>query len=428
MNNSLTATLFIGIDVSSKSNYVYGMDFFGNKLLSFQTSNNNPGAEVIVYEILQCLKKNSLTHLNIAMESTSFYSWHIANFLSCHEGLVWFKPKVYCLNPKVIASYKKTFVDIDKTDPKDAMVISDFARVGKITSSPWKGNQYIALQRLTRCRLHIMENITREKSYILSNIFLKFSELAVLDKSEQPFSNKFGATSLAVLTEFMSTEEIANANIDELVNFLVDKSKNRFKDPQATAKILQRAARDSYRLDKALYNPLNATIAASFNCIKALEKEVKTLDKAIEKAVKALQTHEFQCLCSIYGIGPIFAAGIVAEIGDITKFNNQASLAKYSGLTWRKKQSGNFSAEDTYLTKTGNKYLRYYILEAAGSVIRFNKEYDIYYHKKYNEALIHKHKRALALTGRKLIRLIFALLHNNQLYTMNNDADKVIIS
>jgi transposase len=428
MNSTLTATLFIGIDVSSKSNYVYGMDFFGNKLLSFQASNNNPGAEVIVFQILQCLKKNSLSYLNIAMESTSFYSWHIANFLSCNEGLLWFKPKVYCLNPKVVANYKKTFVDIDKTDPKDAMVIADFARVGKITSSPWKGSQYIALQRLTRCRLHIMENITREKSYILSNIFLKFSELAVLDKSEQPFSNKFGASSLAVLTEFMSTEEIANADISQLVHFLIDKSNNRFKDPKATAKILQRAARDSYRLDKALYDPLNATIAASFNCIKALEKEVKSLDKAIEKAVKALQTHEFQCLNSLQGIGPVFAAGIVAEIGDITKFNNQASLAKYAGLTWRKKQSGNFTAQDTYLTKTGNKYLRYYIIEAVGSILRFNAEYNTYYHKKYNEALIHKHKRALALTGRKLIRLIFVLLRNNQLYTMNNDADKGIIS
>ncbi|WP_338433355.1 transposase [Clostridium tyrobutyricum] len=210
MNNTLTPTGFIGIDVSSKSSYVYSMDFFGNKLLSFQTSNNNPGAEAIAHKILQCLKKNSLTHLNIAMESTSFYGWHIANFLSYHEELLWFKPKVYCLNPKVIANYKKTFIDIDKTDPKDAMVIADFARVGKITTAPWKGSQYIALQRLTRGRLHIMENITREKSYILPNIFLKFSELAVMDKSDRPFSDKFGATSSAVLTEFMSTEEIAN--------------------------------------------------------------------------------------------------------------------------------------------------------------------------------------------------------------------------
>ena len=424
MNNTLTATLFVGIDVSSKTNYVYGMDFFGNKLLSFEASNNFPGAQLILEQIIHTLRLRNLSHLTVAMESTSFYSWHIANFLSTNEALVWFKPKVYCLNPRVINAYKKSFTDMDKTDPLDALAIADFARVGKINTKPWKGGQYIALQRLTRCRLHLIESISREKSYILSNIFLKFSELAVLDKKEHPFSNTFGASSLASLTEFLSAEDIANSSIEDLVAFLVAKSKNRFNDPEATATLLKKAARDSYRLDKALADPLNATIAASLNCIKALEKEVKTLDKAIEKVVKALETHEFQCASSIKGIGPVFAAGIIAEIGDITKFDNQASLAKYAGLTWRKKQSGNFTACETFLTKTGNKYLRYYLLEATNSILRYNTEYSAFYHKKYNEALIHKHKRALALTSRKLVRLIFALLRNNQLFTSNIEADK----
>lgn len=427
MNNTLTTTLFIGIDVSSKSNYVVALDFFGNKLLSFDASNNLPGSEKIVANITSCLKENNFTHLTIAMESTSFYSWHIANTLATHDALLWLKPKIYCLNPRVICAYKKSFVDIDKTDPKDAFVIADFARVGKITSAPWKGGEYIALQRLTRCRLHLIENISREKSYILSNIFLKFSELAVLDRNENPFSNTFGASSLAVLTEFMSTEEIASASIEYLINFLVDKSKNRFTNLEATAKLLQKAARDSYRLDKSLYDPLNATIAASLNCIKALEKEVKSLDKAIARAIKGFNNHQFQCLISIPGIGPVFAAGIISELGDINKFNNQGCVAKYAGLTWRKKQSGGFTAENTFLTKTGNKYLRYYLLEAAGSILRYNSEYNAYYHKKYDEALIHKHKRALALTGRKLVRLIFSLLRNNQLYTSNEVVDKVTI-
>ncbi|EHJ02141.1 LOW QUALITY PROTEIN: hypothetical protein CDLVIII_5671 [Clostridium sp. DL-VIII] len=428
MNNALTTTLFIGIDVSSKSNYVFALDFFGKKLLSFQVNNNLPGSEEIVSTILSCLKENNLTRLTIAMESASFYSWHLANTLAAHEALVWFKPKVHCMNQRVICAYKKSFIDMDKTDPKDAFIIADFARVGKITTAPWNGAQYIALQRLTRCRLHLMENISREKSYILSNIFLKFSELAVLDKSENPFPNTFGATSLAVLTEYMSTEELANASIEDLVAFLVEKSKNRFSNPEATAKLLQKAARDSYRLDKALYDPLNATIAASQNSVlKALEKEVKELDKAIEKAIKRIDNHEFQCLLSIPGIGPVFTAGIISEIGDITKFNNQGCIAKYAGLTWRKKQSGNFTADNTFLTKTGNKYLRYYLLEAAASVVRHSDEYRDYYHKKYDEALIHKHKRALALTGRKLVRLIFALLHNNQLYTSKEVVGKAII-
>ncbi|MDD4048622.1 MAG: transposase [Clostridia bacterium] len=161
MNSALTATLFVGIDVSSKTNYVYGMDFFGNKLLSFETSNNHPGAQIIIDRIIQTMKNSDLSYLTVATESTSFYSWHIANFISSHEAIVWFKPKVYCLNPKVINAYKKSFTDMDKTDHLDALAIADFARVGKIKASPWSGSRYIALQRLTRCRLHLIENISR---------------------------------------------------------------------------------------------------------------------------------------------------------------------------------------------------------------------------------------------------------------------------
>lgn len=45
MDNALTTTLFICIDVSSRSNYVFDLDFFGKKLLSFEARNNLPGSE-----------------------------------------------------------------------------------------------------------------------------------------------------------------------------------------------------------------------------------------------------------------------------------------------------------------------------------------------------------------------------------------------
>jgi hypothetical protein len=44
-------------------------------------------------------------------------------------------------------------------------------------------------------------------------------------------------------------------------------------------------------------------------------------------------------------------------------------------------------------------------------------EYKDFYYKKFGEVKTHQHKRALALTSRKLIRLIFGLLANNQLYS-----------
>jgi len=43
-------------------------------------------------------------------------------------------------------------------------------------------------------------------------------------------------------------------------------------------------------------------------------------------------------------------------------------------------------------------------------------EYRAYYQVKYNEATKHHHKRALALTARKLVRLVDALLRDAQLY------------
>ncbi|WP_370445640.1 transposase, partial [Petrotoga sp. SL27] len=75
-----------------------------------------------------CLVSNNLEYVVIALEATSFYSTHIANFLSTNKNLLPFKPLVYQLNPKTTANYKKTFVDIDKTDHLDAYVIADFAR------------------------------------------------------------------------------------------------------------------------------------------------------------------------------------------------------------------------------------------------------------------------------------------------------------
>ena len=421
MKNNVLSTLFIGIDVSSKTNVLCALDFEGNKLLNLKALNNQPGAESILESIIECLNSNSLKYAVIALESTSFYSTHIANFLASNELLLAYNPLVYCLNPKTIANYRKTFVDMDKTDPLDAYIIADFARCGRITSKPWRGAQFLALQRLTRHRLHLIEGITREKAYMLSNIYLKFSELAVLDKENQPFSDTYGATSSAILTEYLSLDDITYSSIEDLVEFIKQKSKNRFSDPKKTAQVLQKTARDSYRLDKVLYEPLNVAIASSFNVVKALENEVKAIDKAIEKNIKGINPTEYQSLISIPGIGPVLASGILAEIGTITSFDSHDALAKYAGLTWRVNQSGNYSSDDTRMTKTGNKYLRYYLIEAANSVKNHVPEYKEYYYKKYGEVTIHQHKRALALTSRKLVRLIFGLLTKNQIYS----SDKV---
>lgn len=141
------------------------------------------------------------------------------------------------------------------------------------------------------------------------------------------------------------------------------------------------------------------------------------IDKAILKAIAGLNPNAYTILNSIDGIGPVFAAGIIAEIGDINTFHSQDALAKYAGLTWTRSQSGDFEADESRMTKAGNRYLRYYLGEAANSMKNHIPEYRDFYNKKYNEVPKHKHKRALALTSRKLVRLIFGLLTKEKLYS-----------
>lgn len=413
------STLCVGLDIGSRNNYITALDFDSNPLINMQhVQNAISGAEEMESMIHHVLKANpQFRYLLIAMESTSFYGVHVANYLSTSDLLEPYGVKVFCLNPKEVANYKKSFTGLGKNDGLDSFIVADYVRVGRVDIGPWRGAQYLALQRLTRQRRHVSEAIVREKNYVLNNIFLKFSEFALLAGEESPLSNKFSATAEAILTEYKTTEDIANAPVEELVGFVAATGRGRFSDPDQVAALLQKAARDSYRLDKSLYEPITTSIACSFNCIRAFEKEKKALDKAIAETVAGLNPTEYQILKSIPGIGPVYAAGILAEMGSIRCFNNNNALAKYSGIVWRDNQSGEFDADDTPMIKAGNRYLRYYLIQAAGSVATYCPEYTAYYNKKYAEVPKHQHKRALALTARKLIRLIFGLLDNNQLYS-----------
>lgn len=182
-----------------------------------------------------------------------------------------FSIRVYCLNPKEVRNYKKSFNDIGKNDGIDFFVIAGFARVGHISIKPWRGSQYLALQRLTRHRMHITEYIAKQKTYMLNNIFLKFSEHALLRNGEYPFSNKYGATAEAILTEYTTNDDIVTSSIEDLVAFINYKSLGHIADPEETAKIVQAAARNSYRLDKCLYESLTISIASSFNYISSFK-------------------------------------------------------------------------------------------------------------------------------------------------------------
>lgn len=402
--------LLVGVDVSLKSHHVHFMGEDGSSLADFSVSNDRNGAESLVKRMLDTAEKRKAIEIKVGMEATDFYSWHLAHFLKDH--LQGYEPKfksfIYVLNARKVARFKKGYDSLVKNDRIDAWVIADHLRFGRLPAHMNDSIQYEALQRLTRARFHFMKEISRNKTYFLNQLFLKFSGL----RQDNPFSNTFGTTSMAVMEE-LEPETIAEMSLAELIEFLQDKGKNRFENPEEIAKFLQKIARSSYRLDKVMQDPVTIALSVTLSTIQHIESQVKRLDKEIAKIMKGVT----QTLTSVKGIGDVYAAGLLAEIGDIKRFKDHHALAKYAGLVWSQNQSGEYESEETSRMRTGNKYLRYYLIQAADKIRKYDSEYKAFYTKKYDEVPKHKHKRALVLTARKLVRLVFSLLRTNQLYT-----------
>ena len=402
-------TLYVGIDVSSKSNVAYLMLPNGDKHSNFSVANSHDGSTQLVKRIFSALVSESLDSVVIGLEATSVYGDNLVYFLREDATLAPFDRKIHVLNPKQVSKFKESYNDLPKNDYMDSFVIADCLRFGRINKDVYLNDyRYIALQNLTRARYYAVCNLVKEKQRFMNILFKKYSTMT----QEKVFHDTFSTTALAVYEEFDSAEALANMDLQELTDFIIEKGKNRFPDPDSVAKAIQKAARSSYRLPKTVNDSVNQVLSISITSMKALESQIKELDKAIAAQMELLPN----VLTSVPGIGPVFSAGIVAEIGDINRFSSQAKLAKYAGLSWKQHQSGDFEAQNTRQIKSGNRFLKYYLFEAAFSLVRCDKEYKDFYRLKYNEVNRYQHKRALVLTARKLVRLVFALLKDNRLY------------
>ena len=401
--------LYVGIDVSSKTNVVYLMLPDGDKHSSFSVANSQDGSAQLVKRILSALTSHSLDTVLIGLEATSVYGDNLVYFLREDATLAPFHRKIHVLNPRQVNKFKEAYNDLPKNDSVDSFVIADCLRFGRINKEVYIGDyRYKALQNLTRARYFAVCNLVKEKQRFMNVLFKKYSTMT----QEKVFSDTFSTTAFAVYDEFESAEALADMDLHELTAFIMEKGKNRFPDPDSVAKAIQKAARSSYRLPKTVNDSVNQVLSISITSIKALESQIKEFDKTIAAQMELLP----DVLTSIPGIGPVYAAGIMAEIGDINRFENHAQLAKYAGLAWTQYQSGGFEAQTTRLIRSGNRFLKYYLCEAAFSLVRCDKEYSDFYHLKYKEVNRYQHKRALALTARKLVRLVFALLKDNRLY------------
>jgi transposase len=113
------------------------------------------------------------------------------------------------------------------------------------------------------------------------------------------------------------------------------------------------------------------------------------------------------------GIGAVFAASIVAEIGDFSRFENADKLLAYAGLEPGEYQSGESESKGK-MTKHGSRYLRETLMNAVLPIVHCNAIFADYFHKKRNEGK--SYLAAKSHTAKKLLRIIFTLHKNNVMF------------
>jgi transposase len=414
--------LFVGLDVSKAKLDVCFLsreDDTNAILLQKTVANSDAGARKIKEQILRFHEELEFTKIVVGMEATGLYSTHPALFFSNDPDLQLLNVQTIVENPRVIHRFSKVWTE-EKNDKLDAQLIAEFLSTGKHSDAQPREEKFVALLRLTRSRYQLVRQLTEAQQHYVENLYYKCNTLTTKLEEEGISTSVFSSTMIQLMGGDIDMADLRTMKTADLAAMLQTFGRGRFKDPIQLAKAIRKSINDSYRLGKVAQDSIDINLGVQMRVIRSFQTEINTVDRAIENIMETIDVA--QSLLSIPGIGPVYAAGIIAEIGQIDRFDHESKLAKYAGLYWPKHQSGKFQKENTSMSKSGNRYLRYYLVQAANSVRRHIPEYKDYYDKKYNEVPKTQHKRALVLTARKLVRLVFALLSNRQLYVARSEA------
>lgn len=98
-----------------------------------------------------------------------------------------------------------------------------------------------------------------------------------------------------------------------------------------------------------------------------LEQRIQPLDQAVEK--QALACEAARRLATHPGVGPVISLATVLTMGEVTRFPDSRSWVSYLGLNPSEQSSGQHRRLGA-ISKQGNPFLRYLLVEGAASAAK----------------------------------------------------------
>ena len=378
---------FVGIDISKYKHDCCIISAADQQVVSkFVFQNNKVGFD----ELLTALHSlSSPQDIRIGFESTAHYALNLELFLEkAHHSFME-------VNPVLISEYKKsTTLRRTKTDRVDCESIARWLMT--VEYKPHSKGFYHAysLKSLTRLR----DRLIRQRSFYLVKI------TNVLDHTFpefKPFFHEhFSKTALYLLENYGSAEKMAHMNAASYEK-LRSLSRGKFSPQQFLA--LKSLADNTVGVNNSIFDTELHSLLILY---RAAAEQIGILEEQILQLIEEIHPHYM----SIPGIGPISAAIIYAEYGDISNFSSPSQMLAFAGLEPGINDSGTES-HGGRMVKRGSSQLRYVLMNCALPLIRFDVTFAAYYAKKRSEGK--PHRVAMSHVAKKLVRVIFALERQN---------------
>jgi len=393
-----------GIDVAKYRHEICIVDESGNVILQIFVDNTRNGLDKLIHNLKRL--EIEVSNVEFCLEATGHY------WLSLYYHLTELGYKIHVINPIQSDALRNFYVRKTKTDRKDAHLLADIARFGHISETKLASETVLKLQNLSRLRFEFVRQVGGLKNRVLGILDRIFPEYP------QCFSNVFINTSRELLKSFTAPEDLAEADLSELTAFLNKHSRGRLGVDRA--KQIQALAKGTFGINIAL-DAFTLELRLLVEQIEFIEEQISVIEEAIDQVMEEMRpskdTAYRHVLETIPGIGPVLAASIIGEIGDINRFPNAKALVAYAGLDATVRSSGQFEGTRNRISKRGSPVLRHSIWLAAVSARRFNPEMKEFFEKKRSEG-----KHTLVATGavaRRMVHLIYSLWKDNRPFDPN---------
>ena len=389
-------TLIVGIDVGSTTHYARAFDWrnyeYSKKPFAF--SNDEEGFMAFKSWIEDIASKNGKDKIIPGMEPTGHYWFNLGMFLQENEM------RMVHVNPHHVKKSKELDDNNpNKNDRKDPKTIAALVNEGRFTYPYIPTGIYAEIRNLSNLRFQTQEEITRIKNRIARWFSIYFPEY------KDVYGQLDAISGMMILKQAPLPADIVNLGV-EGVNKIWREAKLRAVGYKR-AKTLVNKAEHSVGSHEA---PNVARVELT-NLLCDYEMYSKRMDSLMETIEERLREIPYiDKLLEIKGIGMITVCGFIAEVGDISRFDNPKQLQKLAGYAIVSNSSGKHNGE-SHISYRGRKRLRYVLYEAAISLVGTNadfKEIHNYYLTRDKNPL--KKMQSIIAVACKVIRIFYAIL------------------